>query len=276
LLRDQFGEFIPKRPYCTDDPRSGLQIRSRKSALSYKHIQYNGPNAISWFPFDIDRPDARFAAEDANLPPPTVFVGNPDNGHGHLAYLLGAPVFASNAARIGPLRYAAAVERGLRRRLGADPHYNGLIAKNPLHPDWCTEWLTAEPYDLPTLESWLFERDMRFEHRRRAQFGLGRNCNLFDSLRKIAYREVLRFKKDGNRAGFAERMENLASHLNHEFQVPLGFSEVRSIARSVTKWTWHRFSVDDFSKIQSWRGRMLRRTTRDRMAIVQSLADEEA
>lgn len=272
----RFEALIPIRPYCTDDPSSGVQIRSRKSALSRKHIQYNGPNAISWLAFDVDRPDARFAAEDAYLPPPTVFVGNPLNGHGHLAYLLDAPVWKGEMARSGPLRFAAAVQRGLRRRLYADPHYSGLITKNPLHPAWCTEWLAPDPYDLPTLESWLFERDMRLEPSLSAELGLGRNCHLFDELRHVAYHEVRRFKADGDHGGFARRIDESAFRLNHEFLVPLGLSEVRSIARSVTKWTWRRFTPSTFSKIQALRGGRMRRTTKNRLEIVERLANDKS
>jgi len=276
LMLDAFQDLIATHPYCTNDPRDGLLIRSRKCALSHRHIQFNQPTATRWLIFDIDRSDARFAAEDAYLPPPSVFVGNPTNGHGHLAYLLQTPVLKHSASRIAPLRLAAAVERGLRRRLGADRHYAGLIAKNPLHPDWCVEWLVADPYDLQTLESWLFERDMRFEPRTKAEVGLGRNCDLFERLREIAYGEVRHFKKCSNGAGFARRIEDLAFRLNDEFVAPLGVSEVRSVARSVARWTWKNFSLDAFSRLQAQRGSRMRRATKDRIVIVEKLAGDES
>lgn len=271
-LRDGFAQLIPTRPYCTNDVKYGLIIRKRIDAVTYRHVQLNGPNDIRWLTFDVDRPDARFAAEDANLPPPTVFIGNPRNGHAHYAYLLGSPVLTFPESRRSPLEFAAAIERGFVRRLGADRHYCGLIAKNPLHPDWCFEWLESKPYDLATLADWLFEGETRQYPRSKDQFGLGRNCQIFDELRVIAYREVLTYKNQrATCAVFEKRLDYVATSINQQFSTPLSFTEVRSISRSVAKWTWRRFSSDTFSAIQSMRARGTRKTTKARMAIVDAL-----
>jgi len=56
----------------------------------------------------------------------------------------------------------------------------------------------------------------------------------------------------------------------------LSVSEVRSIARSVAKWTWREVSLERFSEVQSRRGRRTRATTKARMAIVDALADDGA
>jgi len=274
-VRECFPDLIPARPYCADDVSHGLMIRARDKALLHLHVQFNGPNDLTWLIFDIDRADARFAADDAYLPQPTIIIVNRRNGHAHLAYLLGRPVLKFAESRRAPLRFAAAVERGFVRRLGADPYYRGLIAKNPMHPDWDVEWLAPEPYDLVTLDDWLFERDTRPDPQPKGQFGLGRNCELFDDLRSIAYREVLTFKQQGEScAAFAKRLEYRASAINRQFAVPLSVSELRSIARSVAKWTWREFSPERFSEVQSRRGRRTRRATKARMAIVDALVDD--
>ena len=62
------------------------------------------------------------------MPPPTLTVSNPDNGHAHLFYGLTTPVGMSDAARDAPIRYAAAVQAALLVKLCADPGYAGLIA----------------------------------------------------------------------------------------------------------------------------------------------------
>jgi len=276
-VRECFPDLIPKRPYCANDVSQGLIIRGRDKAVGYRHIQYNGPTDLTWLLFDVDRADARFAAEDANLPQPTVIIVNRRKGHAHLAYLLGQPVLRFAESRSAPLRFAAAVQRGFVRRLGADPHYCGLIAKNPMHSSWCVEWLAPEPYDLPTLADWLFEPDTRPDPQLKSQFGLGRNCEVFDELRSIAYREVLTFKKQGESfAAYVKRLHDLAFAINRQFAVPLSVSEVRSIARSVAKWTWREVSLERFSEVQSRRGRRTRATTKARMAIVDALADDGA
>ena len=53
----RFSSLIPARPYCTNDPSSGVKIRSRSKALQYRLLQLNGPHVYAWLCFDVDRPD---------------------------------------------------------------------------------------------------------------------------------------------------------------------------------------------------------------------------
>ena len=69
------------------------------------------------------------------MPAPHWIAINPENGNYHLGYLLAAPVARTNAARLKPLRYLAAIEHVLAKKLGADMGYVGLITKNPVHGD---------------------------------------------------------------------------------------------------------------------------------------------
>jgi replicase family protein/primase-like protein len=204
-------------------------------------------------PHDIDHAGAYFAHRDANLPEPNVICINPDNGHGHSAVLLVAPVARHSAARIEPLRFYGAVERGIARRLDADRHYSGLITKNPVHPHWRVEWRRDDPYTLSELADWLFFEDMRPDATIETTLGAGRNCTVFDELRHIAYREVLAFKRDGSLEGWASRCEGRAVALNQRFPQPMRQSEVRVIARSVARWTWRNFSGEKFSARQRHR-----------------------
>jgi hypothetical protein len=204
-------------------------------------------------PHDIDRPDAYFAHDDANLPPPNVIAINPENGHAHSAILLANPVARHSASRVEPLRFFAAVERGFARRLGADRRYTGLIAKNPLHPDWRVEWRREEPYTLPELADWLFQPDIAPDIGPEATHGAGRNCTIFEGLRRIAYREVRAFKRNGSFYMFRARLEQLALDINIQFPEALGLVEVRAIAKSVAKWTWRNLSEEKLSALQRHR-----------------------
>src|SRR6202521_1071164 len=174
-LRQAFPDLIPAKPYCADFLEQGLCIRSRSAALRRRHIQLNGPSNFTWMPHDIDRPGAFYAHDDANVPQPNVIMVNPENGHAHSAYLLAIPVARHSASRVGPLRLYGAVERGIARRLGADRRYTGLIAKNPLHPDWRVEWRREQPYTLPELADWLFDSDMAPDRSTHITLGAGRN-----------------------------------------------------------------------------------------------------
>lgn len=247
--------MLPERPYCAGRLEEGIFIRARSVALGFQHIQLNHPAFVRWLVFDIDRRGAYLADDDALLPGFNIVAVNPDNGHAHAAYLLDAPVARHDAARLKPLQFLAAVERGLIRRLDADRGYAGLVAKNPLHPRWRVEWRTSAPYSLEVLAGWLSKEDMRPDLVR-ASFGLGRNCAIFDQLRAFAYREVLAFKRSGRTSeAWRQRLSDVAWGMNGQFADPLGDLEVRGIAKSVAKWTWKHFTEAGLSDVQAARAR---------------------
>ncbi|PLL77137.1 replicase, partial [Klebsiella pneumoniae] len=95
-----------------------------------------------------------------------------------------------------------------------------------------------------------------------AEYGLGRNCTLFDKTRKWAYRAI--------RQGWPEYEQWLkacyqrTSMYNLKFISPLDENEVNGIAKSIAKWNHSNFSKESFSsyvknthtsEIQSARGR---------------------
>lgn len=206
--------------------------------------------------FDIDRPGAFYSVADAILPRENVVMVNRENGHALLAYLMKVPIAKHQAARQKPLDYFAAVERGFTRRLGADRHYAGLIAKNPAHGDWLVEWRRHEAYSLEEMADWLHDGDTRKVPRSEAQFGAGRNVTVFEELRQIGYREVIEFQRAGKSLKeFRQGMDTVGRGVNLQFPVPLGYAEIRAIARSISKWTWKRFSPEGRSSWASRRGK---------------------
>jgi hypothetical protein len=278
-LRQAFPLLIPPKPYCADNLPGFLQIRSREAALKRRHIQLNNYRVFAWMPFDIDKSDAYFAAVDGNLMRPNFIAINRENGHSLTAYLLKTPVQNFAGSRQSPLHYLAGVERGYRRRLGADPRYTGVLAKNPLHPCWRVEWQAPAPYDLSELASSLEPEDMRPEPRREGETGIGRNCNVFDDTRAWSYRNVLAFKRaNGSLNAWVQRCVDIAGAHNAAFVLPLGHGEVRSIGKSIAKWTWAHFSDADFSQIQSarsqrrWAGHVADSTTMPWLAMGMSRA----
>jgi hypothetical protein len=233
-------------------------IRAKKLAIRRTHIQLNGPGMVRFALFDIDRPDAAFADEAAGVAPPNIAMVNPDNGHAHLVYVLAHPVLVTDAARDGPLRFLAAIQRGMVRRLGADPSYTGLIAKNPLSSRWRVRWAAPFPYNLADLDGFLTREDKRPAPRREVEMGIGRNVALFDELRHQAYAEVLDFKRRGLcLSTFENRLRAIAGAANATFDLstggPLPLREVRSISRSVARFCYRHFSSDAFARIQRHR-----------------------
>lgn len=247
-----FRDHLPRKPYHTDDLGDGLRIRDVQKAIEARYIQANGPTHQWWLIYDVDRSGAALDWDDRGAPPPTMTVQNPTNGHAHLIYGLAVPVRTASDGRPGPLRYAAAIDNALRVQLDADPGYTGLICKNPLNPFWrVAEW---EPtlYDLAGLESWLDLTQYADKRKRLPDYGLGRNCNLFDRLRLWAYRAIRQGWPDAERWYMAV-LERARGY--NTFDNVLNDNEVKTIARSVAKYTYRNFSAAGFSQWQAAQGR---------------------
>jgi Replicase family/Primase C terminal 1 (PriCT-1) len=256
LTPASFSSLLPRRPYCTNNPRDGIAVRKREQAIAFRHIQFNRPFSFDWLLFDVDRRGAELACREAILPQANLTMANPENGHAHIGFLLKFPVLNFAGSRSSPLHFYAAVERGIRRRLEADPGYSALVVKNPLHQSWRVIWGPSASYTLGDLESWLFEADTRPEPTVAEITGTGRNCTIFDDVRGVAYGEILKFKRAGGTLeAWRARCEALARGSNRQFQRPLPYSEVRSISKSIARWTWRRFSDAALSERQSILGK---------------------
>ncbi|MPM86975.1 hypothetical protein SDC9_134068 [bioreactor metagenome] len=224
--------------------------------MKYANIQPNTSGKVVWLAFDVDHADAATSWHRLNAPPPTLAVENPANGHAHLLYALQTPVPRTEAARARPLLYLASAQEGIRRKLGADPGYSGHLCKNPLHTRWQTrQW--AQAYSLAELAEWVdLPRiaDMKKRVRDPDYAGLGRNCELFERMRPVAYSLVRRFWMPGGLDHYKDALRVLADDLNAGFATPLPVAEVRGIASSCARWVWKHFDPATFREIQSKRG----------------------
>lgn len=252
LQLNLFEEHLPNKPYCSDSLPAGLVVRGKMQAMTKQYIQPNGPTHLYWIPFDVDRSTASFDWDDRHCPPPNIVVTNPANGHAHLLYGLEVPVRKAPDAQLKPLRYAAAVEYALCEKLEADYGYAGLIVKNPLHKHWSVQCPQEAPYSLGWLADYI-DLD-RIDYRKKpADYGLGRNVTVFNSLRLWAYRAVLQEWKSFD--VWHQACKERAGSYN-TFPSPLPESEIRATAKSVAKFTWENFDAATFSAIQSYRGKL--------------------
>ena len=236
-------ENLPHKPYCTNNFSEGLKIRPLQTALSYKYLQLNPPAKKAFVVFDIDRAGAALAAEDADLPAPTLTVVNPENKHAHLIYALACPVCVSIFGRAKPQRYLQAIYYAYLQRLGADTGYSGLIAKNPWSPYWDTLENGNAVYELSTLADYVSTLADYVElapPRKLKYNAAGRNCTLFDSLRAWAYEAIRQYLAPGGEAAWHSAVSSEAIAFN-DFAEPLPGQEVKHIARSVARWTWRCF-----------------------------------
>jgi hypothetical protein len=270
-----FEENLPKKPYCADELNFGVQVRSKKEALKRSHIQYNDQSFIKWLCFDLDINLSLFAFENKNLPEPSFIVINPKNGHSHYYYGIKNKICKTDAARIKPLKYLAAIENAFIEKFEADENFVGLIGKTPHHKQWRTfESQNLHLYDLGDLAEWV---DLKTTKKRSQTLGLGRNCQLFDALRRWGYKTIRHYKNTSTHADFFEDCLTQAQNLNN-FITPLHFSEVKAIAKSVAKWLWTKFDIEAsdkrFSKLQAARaklGKGISRPKIDKQALKEAL-----
>lgn len=260
-----FGpDRLPRKPRCTNDPGAfGTRVLPLELAIGHRYIQYNRPGKVTYLVFDVDRPGAVFSWMDAHhLPPPNWTCENPLNRHAHLVYVLEDPVVTSAHEHQHPARYVAAIEAAYLHALRADAGFTSGLTKNPLHRTWRTELLRPRPYSLAELAEYV---DLRAKHRHRlrSEGALGRNCQLFDTVRFWAYRAVLSFRLGGS------GMDDWLAHVREEahgrnvfIDAPsLPHREVDHLAKSIAKWTWRHYTgcgstSQELKASQSRRGRM--------------------
>jgi len=242
---DDFKANLPPKPYCTSDfRRDGLLIRPADIAINHHYIQHNQVNSKSLLVFDIDRP---FYYEDLSdelqLPIPNFVVQNKSGFHagwGHIAYSLATPIHLNDDSKRKPIRYAASIEAAFRKKMRADQGYAGLVMKNPLSSNWQTTWIHNNGFDLPELHDYVdLEAPVYFNAvKHEEDYGLGRNCNLFENLRRWSYKNLRHYTYESE---FFEACLSQSEMLNGRGRGALPYSEVRSVAKSVSRWTFRNY-----------------------------------
>ena len=265
---NRFFDTLPSKPHATDDFNDGVYRQRKSRAVTCRYIQPNRNGTIHYLAFDIDHDDAYWAYDNALLPPPTIITLNRDNGRGHLLYELAAAVTVCDEYP-KPKAYADAIRVAYSRKLAADTSYTGFTTKNPLAKHWRVKTNHGAVYSLTELaEHVVLPRVTRRQSTDIAY--LGRNCELFERCRAWAYRAFNRSKSQSHfDAGVFEfctqyNAVNFAAN-------PLPEREVRSVARSVAKWVWRKFSPAQFSDIQ--RARTLRGAEKRRNQTEQRIRD---
>jgi len=238
-----FNERLPHKPYFSDDLHFGVRIAGKERAILARYIQFNQPHAMFWLGFDVDRIGAAIDWSDRNAPAPTLTITNPENGHAHLLYALKTSIRTAPNGKIKALRYAAAVENALRKKLGADTGYSGLICKNPNHDHWKIAVWQPELYTLDWLADFL-DLNAANDKEIDVDYGLGRNCTLFEKTRKWAYRAIRQGWPEYDR--WLKACYERANAYNLQFTVPLDDNEVGGIAKSISKWTHNKFTQSSF------------------------------
>ena len=249
-FRLNFYQDLPKKPYCSYGKGTKTYIRSKKHAIQYPLIQVNHVHTVQYLIFDIDAPDAYLHFFDVNLPTPTWIAKNKKNGHCHVCYDLKTPVCKTANAKLEPLRYLASIEYTYAKKLGADLRYSGLLTKNPVDRDWEVTLLNPRPFELGELADYvdLETKPKKTENEKNEVSGLGRNCMMFDVVRKWAYKAIRACLGDGYDSWY-QKVLNMSLSANSAFLDPLPYSEVKATAKSIAKWVWRNHTSAEF---QTW------------------------
>ena len=265
---------LPQNVYCSDDLSFGLKLRSKKNALTHKYIQINNDKAYIALIVDCDHNNPMIW-DDKGLAEPTYIVRNPDlTNRCHMIWIIDKPVFRDYSQKA--INYFAKIQQAYTTACNGDKSYVGIIAKNPQHKFWCTTQVNYfYAYSLNELADYV-ELPKRIT--KREAIGEGRNCYLFNAIREWAYKEVLFYKSNGaTQSDFFNVLLNKLDKLNCFDSGNLDYNELKHIAKSVCKWTWQHFTVEQFnaifSKIQSNRNKK-RKSVIHKSEIVKGFINE--
>src|SRR5699024_12155941 len=101
------------------------------AAIPHRFLPANPSGMTTALAVDSDRPSAVMdALERPHEHPEPSWVIETHRG-AHVGWWLSDPVCRSDYAALKPLRYAARVQAGLVKLLGADPAFTGFITRNP-------------------------------------------------------------------------------------------------------------------------------------------------
>ena len=248
-LVDHGLQQLHPRPWVGDEEKIRRGRRPAPDAWdNWPYVESHPPHAYAGMFFDIDEPDTWEFEVDGPCPNWQIRKDGPRPTY-HVAYALEIPVARHDAAQDRIVRYYRDVYDGLSFLFGADPRFDGVMAKNPLHPPsgCAVDWIRRDPYSLLELREWLPAVIPKPVH----TTGVGRNEDLFRHCVKLAHQP--KWARVIAAEGHAGRWLAHVRRLNvAEFaEDPLPDSECRSIAKSCAKYSLRNFSEQVFSTIQT-------------------------
>ncbi|NCD09162.1 MAG: hypothetical protein EOL98_06995 [Negativicutes bacterium] len=233
----RFINNLPTSPRCSNNLEYGTVIQKLDIALCYPFIQMNR-HRRQYIVLDIDKEQSAYLWDDLNLPEPTIACVNPITTHCHYFYEIKTPVLfpKSNGdktnVREKPMRFYDAISRAFTSVLGADAAYTGYIAKNPLHPFWLTKWTNAS-YDLSYLNDFFNIDYTSYNKTSIDKETAGRNCDIFNSVRKLAYGILtpsITYEE------IREFVTSCANTENDYLEIKLPQSEINTIINSISRY----------------------------------------
>src|SRR5690625_224938 len=211
------------------------------AAIQQRFIQANPNRMMNALVVDIDRPSAVMdALERPHEHPEPSWVIETHRG-AHVGWWLSDPVCRSDYAALKPLRYAARVQAGLVKLLGADPAFTGFITRNPTFPALAPGeviWGTDKTYELAEMRTSAMPRILP-KKVETTRSDLGRNCAIFEQGRHEVYRLNRAMNYPGTDAlcrASLPHLLDLNGSISSEAGGPLPLNEVRSMSILPLSW----------------------------------------
>lgn len=248
ILQKVFVNRLPKKVLATNDPLNGTFEYPKWKAIEKRLIQFNHYNLATKLVLDVDSNIRHLEQEGFSsimLPEPSWVAYNnqlgPRYGRAHVCYELIHGVSLTEMSSIKAIKLFRDIQNGFYQRFTEagfprDDGYNDVMCKNPLKASDYHVNVSPRVYSLADLAEWIPKKTVVQRESR-----IGRNCDVFDSLRFWAYKN---FRNFGTKEQFITGTRQVAENLNRTFvwaDGPLTAAEIKIIAKSVATWTWeHR------------------------------------
>ena len=262
LFGNDVLKIVPLRRFYDNMPawlRIGIEkgkgltepIEKSYALKGAKLIQFNAAKLVRYLVFDIDDVHPNDNSEysncfynwhEADMPPPQIIIRNKDNGHCQYFYELKMPVSTSDNSKQNIVFYLHAIRRAMTIQLNADSAYTHYISRNPFNANRQeTFYSLVEPYSLDDLSKNL-DLTTRFSSHKLEDFlGLGRNNDIFHTVRFDAYSYKRECAKYEQLYSFVlSRCRGVNAEQFADDMLP--DNECRYIAKSIARWTWDKYT----------------------------------
>ena len=231
--------------------------RDIATAPAIKRIQYNTEQLQNYIIVDIDNSDI-YKYREANLPEPNFIVKNKHKAGGHLFWVLDRTIATPYYKRLWK-----EVFKSFTVQAGGDTVAKGFIAKNLNNNiDFDIEFIEPIAYNINYLKHYKVQNHTQIEistpraSKKQKQPQLiktkGRNTEIFNKVRLVAYQEVKRSVNDND---FNTIILHYAHKLNKEsYDYPLEDNELEGIVKSIVKYCLENKSM--IKKYDKKRGAM--------------------
>ena len=255
-VSEQGIKAVHQRPQCAnEDSHIVGRFDSEYAWNHFAKIELNPPHVHVAIILDVDYPsESGWPGGKPSIPPSWMVVNTRPRratrraGGIHCVYALEIPVARHKPAHRLPLAYLAHIADRLSYHLGADPGYRGVITRNPINPgpECYTHWGRMFPYTLSELDKHL----PKGKPPSRRLTGIGRNCDLFQSMVSEVFRP--RWADTLGTQGWSETWLEHVRGQNAAMFAPdvMPDSECRSIAKSCFRYWTLNYDTEHFSDLQ--------------------------